>query len=84
LQKLKYITVEMTDKTVQDVVRKIRRELGVSMRLYAYTGLIALSGNHRILELRSTLSENDFLIKVEGPEFLLEEVRQYFFNGGII
>lgn len=84
MQRLKYITVEMTDKTTQDVIRKIRRELGVSMRLYAYTGLIALSGNHRILELRATLKDNDLLIKVEGPEFLLEEVRQYFSNGGMI
>lgn len=81
MREIKYITIEPSERTVKDVLSKIKRELGKPIRLYSYTGLISLLGNKKILELRTSLSENGLLIKVEGPEFLLEEVRKYFVDG---
>jgi len=79
--RLKYITIERADRTKEDVLRKIRRELGRPMRLFSYAPLIQLTGNSRILELKPNMRE-DFLIKVDGPEFLLKEIKEHFNNGG--
>lgn len=82
MTRLKYFTVEKTDRNINDVLSKMRRELGAT-RLYSYAPLINLGGNTKILELRHDLS-NNLLIKIDGPEFLLKELKEYFTNGGNI
>jgi len=58
----------------------MRRELGAT-RLYSYAPLINLGGNTKILELRQNLN-NNLIVKIDGPEFLLSELKEYFSNGG--
>lgn len=80
--KLKYFTVERSDKNIKDVLSKLRRELGVS-RLHAYVPLVALGGNTRILELKKSIT-SELVIKVDGPEFIMKELYDYFVDGGNI
>ena len=80
--KLKYFTVEKEDRNKEDVIKKMRRDLG-SMRLFSYAPLVQLSGNTKILELRHNLN-NDFVVKIDGPENILKELKAYFYDGGSI
>lgn len=80
IPKLKYFTVERTDQTFEDVRRKMRRELG-ELTLYAYSPLIDLGGNFKVLELKPAMDVS-LTVKVDGPEFLIKELQRYFINGG--
>lgn len=38
-------------------------------------------GNKKIIELRKNFTNNDFIVKVEGPDFLIEALDEIFKKG---
>ncbi len=80
--KIKYFSIDKSDETLNDVLIKLKRELGI-IKLYSYSPVVVLFGNQRILELKQSLT-SDILIKVDGPDFLINELKDYFTNGNFI
>lgn len=80
---LKYFTIERTDRNLQDVLRKLRRELG-TMRLHSFIPIVSLGGNTKIIELRQNYGRDGLIVKIDGPEFLIKEIQEYFSKGGMI
>lgn len=78
--KLKYFTVERHEKA-DDIISRMRREFGSGVILHSYSPLIELGGNLRILELRAGYA-NSLTVKIDGPEFILKELQQFFIGGG--
>lgn len=77
-----YISIEKSDKTVEDVLVRMKMKLG-SINLFSFTPPITLHGNGRVIELRPSLS-SELIVKLDGPEFMIEELREKFIKGKIL
>lgn len=76
--RLRYLSIDR-DEVFEDVLVKMRRELG-AMRLYSYSPPVVLNGNQRVLELKQSL-DSTLIVKIDGPEFVIEDLRAHFIKG---
>lgn len=79
---LKYFTVEKIDRNIKDILRKMSRELG-NIKLYVFKPIETFCGNQRVVELRPAFN-SDTIVKVDGPEFMVEAIYRYFEKGAYI
>jgi len=78
-----YVVLNKSIDDVQKALKKIKFSLNTNRRitLYSFFPLINLMGNKKIIELRKNFTNNDFVVKVEGPDFLIEALDEIFKKG---
>jgi len=67
---IKYFTI---DSNVKNLMSKLKRETGFT-RFIAMGKPAKLMANAKVLEIRPSAMNFDYIIKIDGPGFLIDEL----------